>query len=359
MDETTPIPDSPGFPIQRSVLAAHTLVDRVLTSYNLGPSVTCHLLSRGLNDVYLVNTSAAPDAPDQTGTPDVPAAPPANRKAILRVYTSGWRTPAQIDAEIALLDLLAANDLAAPRVIRRKDGGTRQALAAPEGERHAVLFSFVEGTPALRFTTRQCTAWGKLLACFHNLADKKAPAYDRPRFDLAALIDEPLTRLESFTPYAAYTEDIAYLKQIGGVLKNEVSSLPTDKPAWGLCHGDVTLSNVLFNADDKPTLIDFDLCGYGWRVYDIATLMWAFVVDETTIYKGRQNVRDAFLEGYQSERKLSKTELNALPYFVLLRHLWLLGSGIRLSSEFGVGWLMGGYFEHYIQFLREWLTEPW
>ncbi len=355
MDETTPTPDTPVFPIQRSVLSTQALAEGVLSRYEFGENVTCHLLTRGLNDSYLV-TAAPTAAPDPTTTVIKTA---ASRKAILRVYTGGWRTPAQIEAEIALLDLLAAHDIAAPTAIKGKDGTTLQALNAPEGTRHAVLFSYLEGAPAHRFTTRQCTAWGKLLARFHALVDKKGATYDRPRFDLAALVDEPLARLEGFSPYAAYSEDIAYLKQVAAMLKTEALRLPTTAPAWGFCHGDVNLSNVLFTEDGAPQLIDFDLCGYGWRVYDIATVIWAFVVDESTIYKGRQNVRDAFLAGYQSVRKLSKAELSALPFFVLLRHLWLLGSGIRLSREFGVGWLVGGYFEHYMQFLREWLTEPW
>ena len=75
-------------------------------------------------------------------------------------------------------------------------------------------------------------------------------------------------------------------------------------------------------------LIDFDDCGYGWRMFEIAT----------ALLKNRKEphfdlIRDALIEGYRSKRSLSDEALETLPLFLLIRSLTYIGwSAARLDE---------------------------
>jgi hypothetical protein len=53
---------------------------------------------------------------------------------------------------------------------------------------------------------------------------------------------------------------------------------------------------------------------------------------------------------------LSEAELQALWYFVPLRQMFLLGSALRNAHRHGIGWLLGGFFDHYVGFIKAWLA---
>jgi Ser/Thr protein kinase RdoA (MazF antagonist) len=76
------------------------------------------------------------------------------------------------------------------------------------------------------------------------------------------------------------------------------------------------------------TLLDFDFCGPGWRVFDVATYLHAAQDERSTEATGR-----AFLAGYQEVRTLVDWELAAIPPFVAVRELFRLGNwGPRLEE---------------------------
>ena len=58
------------------------------------------------------------------------------------------------------------------------------------------------------------------------------------------------------------------------------------------------MANVHFTEDNQITLFDFDQCGYGWRVFDIAKFL------QVSLSAGiKREIRDAFLAGYQQAQK--------------------------------------------------------
>ena len=62
-----------------------------------------------------------------------------------------------------------------------------------------------------------------------------------------------------------------------------------------------------------------DLCGYGWRSYDLAILFWS-----TRSLPQAQAVREAYIEGYNTLRPLQPIELELLPYFVAVREIYIV-----------------------------------
>jgi Ser/Thr protein kinase RdoA (MazF antagonist) len=67
---------------------------------------------------------------------------------------------------------------------------------------------------------------------------------------------------------------------------------------------------------------------------------------------------ETFLEGYQSVRALSQTELEALPSFVILRQIWLLGIGAKNLPNIGLSLFESWAFDRCMPFIRAWMAEP-
>lgn len=74
----------------------------------------------------------------------------------------------------------------------------------------------------------------------------------------------------------------------------------------GLVHADLHLGNALFHRGGVR-LIDFDDCGHGPRLYDLAVALW-----EQRDEPGYKEYRDALVEGYLSRRDLDVRRLDDL-----------------------------------------------
>lgn len=96
----------------------------------------------------------------------------------------------------------------------------------------------------------------------------------------------------------------------------------------GLIHADLHLGNALFRAGDVR-LIDFDDCGLGHRVYDLAVALGE-LCDEP----GYPAFRDALLDGYRRHRDVDATSLDD---FIAVRQvafdLWFTGMA-QVNPEF-------------------------
>ena len=111
--------------------------------------------------------------------------------------------------------------------------------------------------------------------------------------------------------------------------------------------------NVLFD-EHKPTLLDFDRTGYGWRAYDLAVFVWWIrgVPQEA-------EAKRAFLDGYRSEHPQAERILENFPLFVPVRHL-LLTADIVTNAALGMDvgrWVDEAFFKKRLKFIRGWLEK--
>ena len=88
----------------------------------------------------------------------------------------------------------------------------------------------------------------------------------------------------------------------------------------GLIHADLHPGNAVFEAD-RVKLIDFDDCGTGPRLYELAVALWEFRLnDDFPAYF------DALCEGYTSRRAIDTTRIDD---YIALRQvafgLWYTG----------------------------------
>ena len=95
-------------------------------------------------------------------------------------------------------------------------------------------------------------------------------------------------------------------------------------------------------------MFDFDHCGYGWRAYDIAVFLGSMPLE----------IGAAFLEGYQSLRRLSAAEIAAIPTFVKIRLIWDTGDVLAMVPLWGAGWVNDWHWDGLIGKLRRLMAVP-
>jgi Ser/Thr protein kinase RdoA (MazF antagonist) len=66
---------------------------------------------------------------------------------------------------------------------------------------------------------------------------------------------------------------------------------------------------------------------------------------------------EAFLCGYTEERSLRTLDIQAVPFFVAIRHVWLLGIHTSNEQDWGFAWMNDQYFDQAVAFLRAWEEE--
>jgi Ser/Thr protein kinase RdoA (MazF antagonist) len=325
------------FPTQSSVLAAEALTERVLPAYDLKPPVRCRLISRGLNDTYRVET--------------------ANGSFYLRVYRHGWRTDAEMEAELALMGDLHHRGLRVSWPVPRIDGSLFGRVRAAEGERQVAFFTAAPGADVRDIRSRHAEAYGRLAASLHATADHDLPGYSRLHLDERHLLDDPLTAIRArMGDVDGCADDLAYLEEVAARVRNGLMTLPRTPPVYGLCHGDLHPGNVRFGDGGEPTLFDFDCCGYGWRAYDLTVFLWNSYLERRP-KTWRASRWRAFLRGYGRVRPLTAADLAPMPLFLVARHLWLMGLDCRGQSDWLPQWLTPAWFNEMVKYVRGWIEE--
>jgi Ser/Thr protein kinase RdoA (MazF antagonist) len=323
------------FPTTDSILCAHSLIEQVLPEYDLGAISRCRLHHRGLNDTYKVEYSQGDTY-------------------FLRIYRSGWRSHDEIETEISILLHLKQGKARVSTPVSRKDAQILTPLDCAEGRRWAVLFTCALGEEVdfNGYSDVLAELYGAAVATVHCAADSFEGRRLRPALDLAELLERPLLLLKS--TIAHRPEDVAYVNGLGDRLRRRIQGMADLE--IGFCHGDFHGRNA---CEEKGafTFYDFDCCGWGYRAYDLAVFPWAFAVRQNTTERIEAMGR-AFLKGYLRRHTVGPADVDAMPAFVAIRQIWLLGLHIGSGDRFGWGWINDSYFDRQLKVLRDW-EENW
>lgn len=292
-----------------SLLAGEALIEQILCHYPLAKLQKCKLYKRGLNDTYLVEAEQG-------------------QQYILRVYCYGWRTLAAINFELELLNYLHNCGLPVAYPIAKTTGGFIEAIASPEGQRYAAVFSYAPGREVGKnINSEQSQRLGEVVARIHQKLDNFKSDFSRTKLNCEYLLDWSLDAIAALFQHRR--SDINYLFNLSTQIKTELMelALPQTPSTYGVCIGDVHSENAHFS-ENQPTLFDFDQCGYGWRAFDIAKFI------HTTHRWGLDaSIRESFVQGYQKIRQLSQAEVNAIPLFTKVAHIWVMGIACAVVEE--------------------------
>lgn len=293
-----------GFPVEYSTLSADALLQLLAQKYGPKLAVSITFLKRGFNDTYLVNG--------------------INQKHILRVYKHNWRALQSIETEIRLLKHIHENQISVSYPIKDSVDNYIQFIDAPEGRRYAVLFSLASGQPVRKLSESQAFQLGTETARIHNVMSNKSFGPTAHNYAIDVQFETTLGILRPVLK--EYPEQYNYLEQLKEKFLDLFNGLDQKELSRGVCHGDLQAENFHITEGNQFTFFDFDFFGEGFLAYDIGVFRWYDHKNKTP------QIMDAFLKGYQTQRKLSETEIKLIPWFSTLRALFQMTLYCKISD---------------------------
>lgn len=248
----------------------------------------------------------------------------------LRLHRKGMRSRAELLSELDWMAALQARGLSVPRPCPALDGALCHEV---EGQIVDVL-SWLDGVPMgiggrLNPAVDGQNAYralGQAMAELHLKSDDwtPPPQFQRHSWDFDGLLGEaPLWGRFWENPRLTPSE-AALMTEARDKARAQLAAL--NAADYGLIHADLVQENVLIGATG-PHLIDFDDGGFGYRLFDMATVL-NFILREAD----PEPLQQAFTQGYLATRAI---DLSALPLFQTIRALTYVGWIVPRLAEPG------------------------
>lgn len=250
----------------------------------------------------------------------------SNDTYVLRINRPNHRTKAQIRSEAMWLAAIRADtNLVVPEPVANRAGDlvtVAGAKGVPE-PRFCVLFKWVEGQFYRdRLSPVALHRVGKFTAQLHNHAAEFDPPDDFARPDVEFGSDEEpgeMLRLlqKGFEEGAAIIapHDLATFTLARHRLQERIDALGQEPAIYGVIHSDLHHGNLLFEGEEVHA-IDFDDCGWGHFLYDLAVTQWYLQARPDF-----EEMCEAHIAGYRTVRDLPDEHVDLLPTFRAARTL--------------------------------------
>ncbi|MGU3436348.1 phosphotransferase enzyme family protein [Actinomycetes bacterium M1A6_2h] len=234
----------------------------------------------------------------------------------LRVHRAGYHSLRAIESEHAWIDALRRDNVVrSPAVVRTSSGES----VARVNDRHVALFEWVDGRSP-DDTPQSFREIGAVSARLHAHARSwRLPA----RFSrLTWGFDEQLGphahwgKWQDAVDLDAAGSDV--LRRCVRIIESRVRQFGCGGDRFGLIHSDLRAANLVVDDSGAVTVIDFDDCGFGWYIADLAASL-SFIEDRSDVLE----LVDAWLTGYRSVGALSADEESMVSTFVAMRRIQL------------------------------------
>jgi len=246
-------------------------------------------------------------------------------------HGQGVDAAAAIESEISWLRAIRADtDLEVPEALATRDGDDTVVAAAAGESRVCSVLRWMDGRiyeeSARPIHLRRL---GEAMAALHHQADAWTPppgfvriTWDHDTFFGDVMVYGDVTAGECWrllpAPVRARFEAVAV----------RLSDVMADERDVGLIHADLHPGNAVFDGE-RVKLIDFDDCGTGPRLYELAVAVWEF-----RLHSDYPAYLDALREGYLGRRAI---DLSAIDDYIALRQvafaLWCVGMA-RVNPSF-------------------------
>jgi len=235
----------------------------------------------------------------------------------LRILTSGdW------DKALGEMTWLAAlsgeGGLPVPAPVPALDGKLMLSVATPgiPDGRIVSLMRWIDGHPfTRRMQSTHAKAWGRMVGRLHAFAATWKPPQGFDRFvwdwegllggrDMPCSVDELVASMPIHLrePFLSISRDA----------REVMAGLGKTPEAFGLIHTDMYSGNILFK-DGEVFPIDFEDCGFGYWLWDIAVPL-----EREPWTDGWYRMRDDFLAGYLPVHPLPDSQLKHLDLFLAM-----------------------------------------
>ena len=325
------------FPAQYSTLSSTALQAHLINAYQLNADTTCKLLIRNVSDTYLLENTES--------------------KYIFKIYRNAHRKLDEIKAEVSLLNALKAAGHSVSYPITDQNNHQIQHFNAMEGLRNGVLFTYAPGKVIHDLNEIQLQTLGFDVAKMHITMSSVTLDDSRPVFNFQTTLLDPLDTLKPHLK--EMPEEFQYLEEISSRVIQKFESFDTQSFSTGYCHYDLLPKNFHFDEEGKITLFDFDFAGQGYLINDLMSFLNHFFFHQLNkaITKEQASADfNIFLNAYQTVRKLTPDEIEAIPYLGICFHLFFLKFYYDHFDDFSNPFLTPKFTKHRIDLIRRWET---
>jgi Ser/Thr protein kinase RdoA (MazF antagonist) len=292
-------------------MAMSETIARALPAYGLAPNTPLALLNRSENETWRAGD------------------------LILRLHRQGYHTRDEIVSELAWLDALQG--IPGLRTVRPVAG-----LQGPVTEidgRFIVGFAPIAGKElsAEDDLARWFGPLGEVTARLHRHARSwTLPAgFARKRWDTETILGPSPHWGDWRHAPGLNAESRQVIELATVVLEQRLRAYGSGPGVFGLIHADLRLANVMVDADGL-TAIDFDDCGFGWWVYDLAAAL-SFIETDPRL----PELIACWCAGYVRAAPLRAEDRAMIPSMVFLRRV-LLTAWLASRAESDTAAALGG-----------------
>lgn len=307
-------------------------------------------------------------------------------KIIMRVHRLDYATVDNIRTELQwIMDLKRDTNIRLASPLLSIDGNYIETIETPEfnEKRHVVCFEYLEGTapvdnsdsnegvshliskidkipdsitiplfkkaavlyhelgkisktsPMTKEDRRLYQQVGKIAGKLHVHSSywKQPCFYQRIEWDFEGTFGEDWNNFygESYrSPKWLSKKEIENLDECVMLIKKRLEAYGKEANRYGMIHSDLRTANLLSKGDDMAVL-DFDDCGKGWYMYEIAGAV-ALIEHRSDL----DEIVNEVISGYEMVKPILKEDKEEIRTFIMMRRIGMLQSLIcRIGSVFG------------------------
>lgn len=210
--------------------------------------------------------------------------------------------------------------------------------------RECVMFEFLPGAePSQENPVPGFERLGALTARMHRHTRRWSPPewFTRFHWDYEAALGAGSRWGHWQDGLGMGAEARAVLGRLDKELRERLHRFGRGPERYGLIHADLRSANLLVAGEGPPSVIDFDDCGFGWHLYDLAAAV-SFIEHRSEV----PELVDAWVRGYRTVLDLPAEDEAEIWTFVMFRRLLLVAwigthTGADIAAELGSGYTEG------------------
>ncbi|MFH8133631.1 phosphotransferase enzyme family protein [Pantoea osteomyelitidis] len=243
------------------------------------------------------------------------------KRYALRLHRGGYHQKADIVSELQWLEALREIGIVVPEAVQDSEGERVQTLLLPDGTaRHAVLFHWIEGEmPTTDVDPASFQQLGHITARLHLHSKQwqKPQGFQRIIWDHHTMVSDQSHWGRWQDAPGLDPADHEVVEQAIARIGQDLTQFGKGEDRYGLIHADLRLTNLLLHKGETR-VIDFDDCGFGWYLHDLAAAI-SFVEHHP---RAAEWV-DHWIRGYEQVAHISDEEMARVPTLLMQRRIQL------------------------------------
>lgn len=243
-----------------------------------------------------------------------------SKRYALRVHRHNYHSRETIMGELLWLDALQRDTgIVTPEALPSTKGERVLTLRLPDGSRrNIVLFRWIDGDmPTVRTDPRAFQQLGEVAARLHlhSRQWQKPVAFRRITWNHETMIGQHGHWGDWRATPGLHDAEAQLLEEAATRIGERLRAYGQSAHRFGLIHADLRLTNLLLHRQGTR-VIDFDDCGMGWFIHDIAAAM-SFEEYCPQAPRWLEN----WLLGYEMAAHLDDEDIAMIPHMLMQRRI--------------------------------------